>query len=114
VDKSVQDPKDDLLLKISEIRQKIDLQIEYSENISSVNSGAKKNCTAGRSVGAGAPKDGYFSLKESPNIFLGELAMIDFTLKCRKGCEIIDASMVLTDISDEAVMYENQFKVREI
>lgn len=114
VDKSVQDPKDDLLLKISEIRQKIDLQIEYSENISSVNSGAKKNCTAGRSVGADAPKDGYFSLKESPNIFLGELAMIDFTLKCRKGCEIIDASMVLTDISDEAVMYENQFKVREI
>jgi hypothetical protein len=72
-EKSTQDSKDDLMLKISDTRQKINVKIDYKNTV-----------------------------------FLGELANIDFELKCRQGWEIIEASMEVTDVSDEAVLQEEQ------
>lgn len=40
--------------------------------------------------------------------FLGELIPIDFTFKCRKRCEIVQASLELIDVSNEVGNFEEQ------
>ena len=45
-------------------------------------------------------------------IFLGELVPIDFTFKCRQGCEIIDASLNILNISDEVSKIDETKKGR--
>jgi hypothetical protein len=60
------DPNQSLKLKISETRQKVDMNIAYKQRI-----------------------------------FLGELVPIDFTLKCKQGCEIIDSSIIITDVTKD-------------
>lgn len=77
-EKVSEDTRQGLHLKISETRQKVDLNIAYKERI-----------------------------------FLGELVPIDFTFKCRQGCEIIEASLYLSDISNEiGTVDEKERKVR--